>query len=202
MRWTVLLLAVAKIATAQQPRPILPDTATVVANPFVQLPQIPIKTGDTLFFHFSVWSDTVSKIKVVNTTNVVASGCGLSYFIVRSYKRAGRDSILTGVSWAPLLAAATSCDTAVASLSLFDGLKLDSLGNVVGTTSSTMQQGTTRCIYVEARSLGGRVLTGKPFTLHSSDTTVVALGGTLPAGAPPCPDTTVNIAGMRAWITP
>lgn len=156
---------------------------------------ITLSVGDTIIPRFTVKTDSV--LAVVNTPagqRIVAKACGSSFVFLRTWRGSTQLSADTVTANVPCPVDSSK----VATVELFNRFGTDSTGKVVGFWDDSMKVGKTRCIYVVAKDLRGRSVTGKARTLTSSDTTVakfnvdsvITPGPGIPVGA--CPDTTVD----------
>ena len=102
----LLLAATALPVAAQQgppppAMPAMPDSSLTASRPFVQLPDLPLAPGESLWVKFAVHTDTM--IAVAHGTTIYPKGCGFSYFVGRVWWRAAppaTDSAIVALVWA------------------------------------------------------------------------------------------------------
>ena len=162
------------------------------ATPMFVRETITINKGDTIQPKYSISTDTV--LQAIPGAKIVARGCGFSHAFLRLW----HGNTILSSDTVNVFVSCPAPDTVPTRVDVFNHFQLVG-DSIVGVKDTMLAVGQTRCVYVVALNKSNVPLTGKAFSLHSGDSSVVRIGGTLPDSAAPCPDTTVSPANMRQW---
>lgn len=144
---------------------------------------IRVVDDDSIRWQFSILSDSTLRRTGPNTFK-----CTKWPADSRTFARAYVGNSTVAVSGDTIdVQCRSSADSAVKTIDIYTGFRRDSLGNPVGVVDTLHNDGSTICLYVVGRNAKGRPITGRKFTLSSSDSTIVKV-----MDWSACPDTTID----------